>query len=554
MCFFSVLLLLLSILILANAQRNWRKVYLEDPKRILSGYRRSTDIVAEFTDLGYEYETGSIWPKPRTEMRSESVFYTINPKTFNFSATVSNAVLKNALGRYQELTFPEKGLRPEYDLEKIETLEVIVAEIDQPLSQESNESYTLRIKAPKTTLKAKSVWGALRGLETFSQAVYQNGSSYWVAENKITDYPRFYYRGFLIDTSRHYLPVAKIFQFLDAMAYSKFNVLHWHIVDDPSFPYVSKKFPQLHKNGAFNAKTHIYTPEDVQDIIEYAKLRGIRVMPEFDTPGHTHSWGGIPGLLTDCGETGQQEEMFNDMKGPINPILEGSYEFLEEFFKEITEVFPDEYLHLGGDEVDFKCWMSNKRIMQWLQDKGNGGNGTTLHTHYLQKLIKIIEKLKKKYIVWQEVFDDGVQINNRTIVNVWKEGWKQEMSKVTSSGHKAILSSCWYLNYIKYGLDWPKLYKCDPEDFDGTIEQKKLVIGGSAAIWGEYVDATNVIPRSFGRAFAVSERLWSSKDVKDVKSALKRLWEHQCRYIQRGIPAEPVTRSRFCRKEWNSGA
>ena len=126
------------------------------------------------------------------------------------------------------------------------------------------------------------------------------------------------------------------------------------------------------------------------------------------------------------------------------------------------------------------------------------------------------------------------------------------MNRITKSGHKVILSSCWYLNYIKYGLDWPNFYKCDPENFGGNDEQKKLVIGGSAAIWGEYVDSTNIISRSFGRAFAVAERLWSSKQTKAIKPALKRLWEHQCRYINRGIPSEPVTRSKFCRKEWNS--
>ena len=162
-----------------------------------------------------------------------------------------------------------------------------------------------------------------------------------------------------------------------------------------------------------------------------------------------------------------------------------------------------------------------------------------------------MQKLNKKYIVWQEVFDDGVEITKGTIVNVWKPGWKLELERVTSAGHMAVVSSCWYLNYLKYGLDWPKHYKCDPHSFTTNEEKRKLVIGGSAAMWGEYVDATNVIQYSFGRSFAVAERLWSSEDVTDVKEALPRIWEHQCRYISRGLPAEPVTRSTYCRKEWN---
>ena len=149
-----------------------------------------------------------------------------------------------------------------------------------------NESYSLKIDAEEPLLKAHSVWGALRGLETFSQTVHINGSCYKVHRNHIKDKPRFSFRGFLIDTSRHFIPKKVMFAFLDAMSYSKFNVLHWHAVDDPSFPFESKAFPNLHRKGAFTAK-HVYRPKDVQDIIEYATLRGIRVMPEFDTPGKT---------------------------------------------------------------------------------------------------------------------------------------------------------------------------------------------------------------------------------------------------------------------------
>ena len=280
----NLFVLLSLVLTLVYCQSDWRKVYLEDPKGITS-YRRMIDTTAEYTDLGYEYEIGSIWPKPQSEKRSDSVFYTFNPNKFQFKAKKSSAILRNAFSRYQEITFPNKGLHAENDLETIGSINVFVQNLNEALSLECNESYTLTIESPEATLKAASIWGAIRGLETFSQVVYQNGSSYLAADNHIIDWPRFKFRGFLIDTSRHFIPVPKIFQFLDAMAYSKFNVLHWHIVDDPSFPYVSKKFPKLHQNGAFNSKTHVYKPADVQDIIEYAKLRGIRVMPEFDTPG-----------------------------------------------------------------------------------------------------------------------------------------------------------------------------------------------------------------------------------------------------------------------------
>ena len=276
---------------------------LEDPKDILglNAHKRMHSQDAEFTDLGSEYVRGTIWPKPQSEVRSLTTKYNILPEKFKFEIVLASGqsksgnydVLNSAINRYHELTFPFKNTCKETvedndeDNKSINQLKIKVMDFEEPLGQDMDESYTLQINAEDPVMKSHSVWGALRGLETFSQAVHINGSCYRVARNHIKDKPRFSFRGFLVDTSRHFIPKKILFAFLDAMSYSKFNVFHWHIVDDPSFPYKSKKFPSLHQNGAFSPK-HVYKEKDVQDIIEYAKLRGIRVMPEFDTPG-THS-------------------------------------------------------------------------------------------------------------------------------------------------------------------------------------------------------------------------------------------------------------------------
>ena len=150
-----------------------------------------------------------------------------------------------------------------------------------------NETYHLVVDDKgHAEISSVSVWGILRGLETFSQLLENVGKDqFQVQVVKIDDTPRFSHRGMMIDSSRHFLPMHSILETLDAMELNKFNVLHWHIVDDQSFPFVSETFPELSAKGAFNAETHIYTKKDVDTVLEYARLRGIRVLAEFDTPG-----------------------------------------------------------------------------------------------------------------------------------------------------------------------------------------------------------------------------------------------------------------------------
>ncbi|NXQ68967.1 HEXB hexosaminidase, partial [Quiscalus mexicanus] len=402
----------------------------------------------------------------------------------------------------------------------------------------SSEAYHLTVTEPVAILKAPEVWGALRGLETFSQLVHEDDyGSVLVNESEINDFPRFAHRGVLLDTSRHYLPLKSILTNLDAMAFNKFNVLHWHIVDDQSFPYQSIYFPELSDKGAYSSNL-IYTPTDVRVVIEYARLRGIRVIPEFDTPGHTQSWGkGQKDLLTPCYNGGQPTGSF----GPVNPVWNTTYDFMTKFFKEISSVFPDEFIHLGGDEVDFSCWKSNPEVKEFMKKQGFGIDYAKLESYYVQNILDIVSSYNKGQMVWQEVFDHKAQLKPDTVVQVWMaNNYARELSRVTGAGFTAVLSAPWYLDYISYGQDWKKYYSVEPLNFPGSEEQKKLLIGGEACLWGEFVDATNLTPRLWPRASAVGERLWSSSNVTNLQDAYKRLTNHRCRMLRRGIAAEPV--------------
>ncbi|KAM9735720.1 beta-hexosaminidase subunit beta isoform 2-T2 [Menidia menidia] len=504
---------------------------------------------------------GSLWPLPQKVQISE-VSYVLSGSTFKISdapessAGSSCSLLQNAYRRCYEYMFGVKKQRGTKSrrtgLAELTELQVWVtspdSECDAHPSASSDESYELIVNQPLAVLKAPKVWGALHGLQTFSQLLYEDEyGAKSMNSTKISDFPRFAHRGVLLDTSRHFLPVKVILANLETMAMNKLNVFHWHIVDDPSFPYLSRTFPQLSQQGAYHPYTHVYTPADVKMVIEFARLRGIRVIPEFDTPGHTQSWGkGQADLLTPCYSGAQPSGTF----GPVNPMLNTTYDFMTQFFKEISGVFPDGYVHLGGDEVDFTCWKSNPDIQKFMDQQGFGKDFSKLESFYIQKLLDIVTTTKKGYIIWQEVFDNGVKLKPDTVVHVWiGSGINNEMSKVTAAGYTTILSAPWYLDYISYGQDWQKYYKVEPLNFDGTEEQKKLVIGGEACLWGEYVDATNLTPRLWPRASAVAERLWSAKDVTDIDDAFSRLSVHRCRMVERGIPAEPLF-SGFCPREY----
>uniref|UniRef100_A0A671UZP4 Beta-hexosaminidase n=1 Tax=Sparus aurata TaxID=8175 RepID=A0A671UZP4_SPAAU len=452
-----------------------------------------------------------VWPLPQA-FTSSPERYPVNSQDFYFvygrqsAAQQGCSVLDTAFKRYFSLIFPDHNSGSPAD--RLSWTIYLV-----PFCVPDN----LSISAGKASLNAETVWGAVRGLETFSQLVYQDDfGSYFVNKTEIDDFPRFQFRGILLDTSRHFLPVQAILKTLDAMAYSKFNVFHWHIVDDPSFPYQSSTFPDLSSKGAFHPMTHIYTQSDVRRVISYARLWGIRVLPEFDSPGHTTSWGkGQPGLLTPCYKGGTPSGTF----GPVNPALPSTYRFMARLFKEVSSVFPDSYVHLGGDEVDFHCWRSNPDVRVFMQKMGFGGDFT---------------KLESQAFVLQRT--------SLSVVEVWRAGcYLCEVRRVVKAGLRVILASPWYLDQPGPTHNWARYYTVWPLAFKGSEEQKKLVIGGEVCMWGEYVDATNLTPRLWPRASAVAERLWSDeKQTSSVDKAFPRLQDFRCKLLRRGIQAEPL--------------
>ncbi|EGD79101.1 hypothetical protein PTSG_11831 [Salpingoeca rosetta] len=469
----------------------------------------------------------TVWPQPLQMATTRDVYHL--DVSFFFNSSSTSDIFLAAARRYETLMTPFMVSNGDFTM-----CQVNIASKNESLTLDTNESYSLSVSSSGVIINAETVFGAMHGMETLSQLVTRDG----VNGTEVNDSPRFRYRATMIDTSRHWYPVVVIKAHLDAMAYAKMNVLHWHIVDDVSFPYESLTYPKMSKSGAFSP-SHVYTQADIKELLEYyLALRGPTLL-QFDTPGHARAgYNTVSDLVTQCyNKKGEPAGT-----GPLNPTLDSTYDFLTKFFAEIKNVFPDKFVHVGGDEVGFGCWESNPQVSKWVKNHPNISTYAELEQYYELNLLNILGQQGSSYICWQEIFDNGIKILPDTVVEVWKgNGWNDTMARVTKAGYHSVLSAPFYLNYISYGQDWVNYYKVEPTDFDAPEADKDRLVGGiEACMWSEYVDATNFIARFWPRAAAVAERAWSAKNVTDVSSAGPRLHEFRCKLNARGINAEPA--------------
>ena len=233
---------------------------------------------------------------------------------------------------------------------------------------EEDESYQLDVSADGARLQAVTADGVIHGLETFLQLIQPGPDGFYVPAVHIEDRPRFAWRGLMIDASRHFIPVEVIKRNLDAMAAVKLNVFHWHLSDDQGFRAESRLFPKLQQLGSDGL---FYTQEQMREVVDYASDRGIRVIPEFDIPGHTLSWfPGYPELAAASGpfEIGRRFGVFDPV---LDPSREEVYTFLDAFIGEMAALFPDPFFHIGGDEVNGKAWKQSEAVQAFAKQHGH---------------------------------------------------------------------------------------------------------------------------------------------------------------------------------------
>jgi hexosaminidase len=378
-----------------------------------------------------------------------------------------------------------------------------------------DESYVLEVSASGAKLTAPTPLGTMHGLQTFLQLVDVSSDGFAAPSVTVQDKPRFPWRGLMIDSARHFTPLDVIKRNLDGMEAVKMNVFHWHLSENQGFRIESRKFPKLHELGSDNL---YYTQDEVRDLIAYARDRGIRVVPEFDMPGHSTAWFvGHPELASGKGPY-EIERRWGIFDPAMDPTNEKVYKFLDELIGEMAKIFPDHFFHIGGDEVNGKEWDANPKI-QAFKKEHDLKNNDALQAYFSGRVQKLVVKHAKIVVGWDEVLVPGVPKD--IVIQSWRG--QASLAQAAKQGYRSILSNGYYLD-----LGWPaaRHYAVDPMSGDAanlSPEEKQRVLGGESCMWAEYVNPENIDSRIWPRNAAIAERFWSPQEVRDPASMYTRL-------------------------------
>ncbi|KAF8262392.1 glycoside hydrolase family 20 protein [Lactarius quietus] len=510
-----------------------------------------------------------LWPQPRN-IQTGSAALRLDP-SFTINIAIPNAPqdLLAAAESTRDLLFKDQlgrlvlG-RGEGDLPTVKAanslcrLQLTLSGTPQPIAKEAtlplgsrDEAYSLVVPADgsQAVLSANSTLGLFRGLTTFGQLWYTaSGTIYTLGVPlAIQDSPAYPYRGLLLDTARNYFPVSDIKRTLDACSWVHINTFHWHVVDSQSFPLVVPGFANLAENGAYSASS-VYTPEDVADIISYAGQRGIDVLVEIDTPGHTSAISKTHPEYIACAEKTPWATYANEPPaGQLRLASPAAINFTVDLLSAVAEMFPSTLFSTGGDEINARCYTDDAETQQEL-------GGRTLNQAldaFTQATHGAIRSLGKTPVVWEEmVLSFNLTLSNDTIAMVWISS--ADAAAVAAKGFRFVhaASNSFYLDCGAGGWvgnnplgnswcepfkTWQNAYTFDPLA-NLTAAQAPLVLGGQQLLWTEQSGPQNIDPIMWPRAAASAEVFWTGPGG-NVSAALPRLHELGYRLRNRGVHA-----------------
>ena len=487
--------------------------------------------------------------------------YGLRPAAFSFAVTgASSRTLTAALARYADFIFaygPGAAGAPA----DVAALHVDVLAAGDELAYGVDESYELAVapgnNSEPSVLRAATVWGALRGLETFAQLVsYDLGArTYSVQSAAVADAPRFPFRGVLLDTSRHFLSLTALKEVVEAMSWAKLNVLSLHLSDDQSWPLVVASAPLLALRSAFSNFSHVYTPAMVADLVDFAKLRGVRVLPELDSPSHFASlFAAYPQYAAQAFDANN-----NSYLCMVDPSREEVYTFLAGIWADAAAMFPDLTFRIGGDELQ-GCWADSPAVLAWMKKEGLPSLDAAYY-YYIRKLVGIMRGLSppRNTIAWLDVagfWGNGSWANDFSdvVLDVWtgcySGSWQSDVADFTAQGGKVIVSGPFYITQLTQQngatphFTWQQMYATDLANFTSNSSTAiSRVLGGELAVWDDaaQTDSADVMVSITPFILGVGEAWWSPQAATSgVAPDEGRLHDQRCRLVQRGLASHPV--------------
>lgn len=466
----------------------------------------------------------SLMPWPRSISSAEGALKVDDGLVVQWSG-YRDPRLERAAQRFRAELGRRTGLPPSGRGPKLE----IAVEAGDPaaLTVGAREGYRLVVTGEGARLQASGPAGVLRGLATLRQLVVVGREGFEIPAVVIEDEPRLAWRGLLVDTARHFVGLETLKRQIDAMEATKLNVLHLHLSDNEGFRVESRRLPRLTEVASHG---QYYTQDEVRDLVAYAADRGVRIVPEFDVPGHTGAiLAAYPELSSGPVDPTNRIALMGLAMDPTKPE---TYAFLETLFAEMAALFPDAYFHVGGDEVNAAAWTSNPTIRAYMTERGLDAHA--LQRDFFDRVRRIVQGLGKTPVAWEEVaerpVDDGV------LVQAWRSS--EALTHITGQGNPAIATAGYYLDLLWPGLDY---YSRDPLDplatppdaVHGVLgpaptgplspDQAKRVLGAEAALWAEVVTDEMVEGRFWPRAALLAERFWSPAEVRDPDDASRRV-------------------------------
>ena len=424
-------------------------------------------------------------------------------------AAISRALLQ--LRQKTGLPFAAEPLRSPHNALLLLAIQGAGEEVQ---SIDEDESYTLSVTPSEVRIDAHTVVGGMRGLQTLVQLVQSSGSEYMLPAVSIHDSPRFRWRGLMIDCGRHFEPIDVIKRTLDGMAAVKLNVFHWHLTEDQGFRIESKVYPRL---TAMGSNGLFYTQQDAAEIVRYARDRGIRVVPEFEMPGHSTAWLVAYPELASGGAPDSIRREFGISDFALDPTREETYRFIERLLGEMSSIFPDPYIHIGGDETVSPEWKTDPRIRAFMRAH-QIQNSDGLQAYFNQRVLRILIGLHKHMVGWDEILNPALP------KDVVIQSWRGEASLVKGAeqGYQGMLSAGYYLDGMESAA---KHYLVDPLPSNANLsqEQRKLVLGGEICMFAEHINERSIDSRLWPRTAAIAERFWSPEQVRDVDDMYRRL-------------------------------